>query len=151
MFLQDLKIRKIYLFLFPVFVLLSYLKNVFEIQKVGISNLPDNLIYCLILFILLFAYKFFRNLNTFSSFTIGMGPGDILFIILLCPFFKFYEFILFLSLSLSFTLLLFLPSIVLKKEFTIPLAGTQALQFGIYVYLAENTDFNLQKLILNAI
>lgn len=146
MFIQDLKIRKIYAFTFPLILILGYINNVSGIQSNGIENFTNNLTYCAILFILLMAYRYFRMPNVLSEFTIGMGAGDIVFIILLCPFFQFQDFILFLSFSLIFTILLFLPSIALKKGFTIPLAGTQALHFGIYVYLVENTEFNFQKL-----
>ena len=127
---QDFRYRRVYWFLFPILfcsgLYFARLKN----DPFWMQNLLQNSLFLGLVLSLLLSY-FFLKYKSLQSIKDQIGLGDVLLFIAILPFFKTEEFALFFSLSLFLSLLFFLPFIIRKKDFKIPLAGFQSLIFAL--------------------
>ena len=138
-FLQDVKERKVYLFLY-VFCgcAMGYLFFSGTTPASYITNVIINLsVIGLILFILYLYSTTFLGKPLTESF----GTGDILFFIVLSVSFGTTTFLVLLSFSLLFSAILFAAMKSRLKQNTVPLAGYQALFFAIVVILNWSFSF----------
>ena len=140
-FIQDLKYRGIYWFLpFLLFGLLAYLNYIkfgLVIAEIVLYNLAIiSLFTCLLLLYFLFRYGKEGLTNLKSQ----LGLGDVLFVLAITPLFIPQNFILFLTLSFAFALLIGGLMILIKKWKTIPLCGLQSLCL-ISLYLINSNLF----------
>ncbi len=138
-FLQDVKERQVYLFLLISTILLGGFIYLFKtILAVYLINVSINLVFVLLLFCLLKIYsKFKLNKNVFEV----IGSGDFLFFIVFAVSFPTVSFFVLFSISLIFSLLLFLILKFKLKSKTVPLAGFQAL--FLFIVLTLNLVFNI--------
>jgi hypothetical protein len=129
---QDFKERAIYWWLFLIlFITVAQAKVIQYNWQFMLNNLLDNSsflsiqILCLSLY---FSLKEQRWVNIFSRY---FGLGDLLFLVGIMPYFTFINYIAFYLLSL---LAVMLTCLFFTKGFKakIPLAGLQAIVFGLY-------------------
>ena len=141
-FLQDLKERKVYLWLLIVaFILSGYLFYQQTILQLYLLHISTNALVFLMLILVLFLYSKFKMKLKLSD---ALGFGDILFFLVFVFGFPVETFLLLFVSSLVFSLILYQ---VLKPKLskkTIPLAGLQAL--FLFLILFINLAFNIVNL-----
>ncbi|MFY7669779.1 prepilin peptidase [Tenacibaculum sp. MEBiC06402] len=141
-FLQDIKERKVYLWLLVSTIILNgviyYQQTILELFLLHISI---NLILILLLMLLLLLYVKFKMKMNFSQ---ALGFGDILFFLVFALGFPLETFLYLFVASLIFSLILFLIVKPILKHKTIPLAGFQAL--FLFLILFINLAFNIVNL-----
>lgn len=133
---QDFLERQVYWFLFPLLFLLGITRiPIQDFWPQAATRVLFNLLFLLLVLTLVFIY--FRLLKgmSFQSLKSQIGLGDILFFISLSSFFPYEDYMLFFSLSLFLALFLSIPFLILKQNFTIPLAGLQASFLAIIMIL----------------
>lgn len=137
-FIQDLKFRLVYWFLYALFGILGFLilKQNQSLNMVLISSFINLIIIATVLLILFIYTKIIMNKNLLS--TIGMG--DILFFIALCFCFANFSFIVLFVFSLLFSLTISIFVKTKSEEKSIPLAGYMAL-FFIFIYSINLFNF----------
>jgi len=136
-FIQDLKNRSVYWFLFPaLFVLL-----------IGISLLQHrsfteilrpaciNSLFLAIQFLLVSAYFSIKNRKWVNITAELLGWGDILLLLPIACYLSVLNFLFFYigSLIISLITWIFWQIVSIKKDKQIPLAGFQAIIFGIFL------------------
>ena len=141
-FLQDIKERKVYIWLLIVAIILNgvlYYQN--TIHQLFLLNISINLILIFLLIFILFLYtKFKMKINL----SLALGLGDVLFFFVFAVGFPIETFLLLFISSLIFSLILF---ILIKSELknkTVPLAGLQALFLVLILFI--NLAFNIVNL-----
>ena len=137
-FYQDMRERKVYLFLFLLGIFFgSLIYYQYSFIEVFLVNIGINTVIISAVYLILFVYT---KIILRKKLLEAIGFGDFLFFILLAVSFPTIAFLLLFSTSLIFSLLLFL---ILKSSFTvktIPLAGLQA--FFLSLVLILNWFFN---------
>lgn len=127
-FLQDLRDREVYAFLFPLLGILgSYLFFINSNFDYYLLSLGINIL--IIAIILLLNYLFSRFIMKKHFLREALGPGDILFFIAFALSFPTVTFINFFVFSILFTFVLHLAlsKLVKDKNRDIPLAGYMSL------------------------
>ncbi|WP_339883480.1 prepilin peptidase [Polaribacter vadi] len=132
---QDIKERKVSIWiLFLGLVVGGYINYTYQHPIVFLSNTIINCVFVVTVFLILWVYaKLKMKKNIFEVF----GKGDLFFFMLLAVSLPILSFLMVFIFSIIFALLVF---ILLKnriKEKTVPLAGLQALFFGL-VLIANN-------------
>lgn len=134
---QDIRHRAVSWLLFPALMITGFLLSfsaagswIALLERTGI-----NLLFVLVQLLFLYAYFFLRHGD---RLLIGkkIGLGDILFWLAASAFFSFFQFILFYTLSLAFSLIVYLllfRSPWSESRPTIPLAGLQALFLILFI------------------
>lgn len=132
-FLQDIKERKVYIWLLIVAIILNgvlYYQQ--TLQQLFFLHISINLILILLLLLILFLYtKFKMKINFFKA----LGLGDILFFLVIAVGFPVETFLLIFVSSLVFSLVLFLFLKSKLKQNTVPLAGFQALFLFLILFI----------------
>ncbi|CAM1344628.1 hypothetical protein [Tenacibaculum amylolyticum] len=142
-FLQDIKERKVYVFLLLLALLVggyTYYDNTFTPQLFFI-NIFTNAMVVSIIVLLLFLYTKFKIRKNFFQ---AIGFGDILFFLALSVSFPTITFLVLFSSSLLFSLLLFISIKSKLNNKAVPLAGFQAL--FVFLILFINLVFNILNL-----
>ena len=123
MFLQDIKERKVYWFLFPIlaFILLAIYYLIIPIWQVVISNIALNL--SIVSLVVVTAYFYTRLVRKKKFLNHSLGAGDVLLFMAFALGFPSITFIILLAFSLVFSLVLFLILKSSLKDQTVPLAG----------------------------
>lgn len=141
-FYQDYKERKVSAWALITIILLGgaiyYIKT---LPSLYLLNISTNIGFIFIIVSVLYLYSKFKMKKTINE---GIGLGDILFFIALAVSFPIITFLILFSLSLLFSLLLF---VILKpslKQKIAPLAGLQAL--FLFIILFINLTFNFVNL-----
>lgn len=136
-FLQDLKERQVYWFLLIIAIFIGgYIYYQKTILQIFIINVGSNLLFVLFLFFVLKLYsKYKLQKNLFEA----IGGGDFLFFLVISVSFPITSFMVLFSVSLIFSLILFISVKPFLKKKTVPLAGFQALFFMLVLLL--NTAF----------
>jgi hypothetical protein len=132
MILSDFRQRRIavvHLLLFAVAVLASA-RFCFGGEILAL-RLTTNLLFLALLYICLWVY-----VCVVRKKEQAIGLGDLLFLPLLAPFFDLYDFVLFLTGSFLFSLLVYGLLFIARKQKTrsVPLVGTVGLCFLIYLF-----------------
>jgi hypothetical protein len=136
---QDYKDRLVYWLLYPIVGVLGFgIQIAYLDYKIIILNSLINLIFITILLFITYIYTTFILKKQWLNQSIG--SGDILLFIFLSFTFSFISFIILLTFSLVFSLLLHTLSPILRSYnkacITVPLAGYIALFFSV-VYMAS--------------
>lgn len=141
-FYQDVKERKVYLWLLIVSIaLFGFLHFRNSFTEVYATSVLTNVFIVFIIVAILFLYARFKlNLSLHESF----GLGDLLFFLAVAVGFPTLSFIVLFSFSLLFSLVLFLITKKQLKNKTVPLAGFQALFLALIFLL--NWTFNFVNL-----
>lgn len=133
-FLQDIKERQVYWFLFPIIAICSGIllyKNM--LSDLFFLTLSINLIFVLVLFTIVFIYsKFKLKASIHETF----GLGDALFFLAVTCTFSSVSFLILFVFGLLFSLVMHLVLKRNSKYNTVPLAGYLSLFFAI-AYLAH--------------
>ncbi len=140
--IQDFQQRRVYWILFPLLFCTGIYFQILRNESSWSLNLLQNGIFLGLILLLILCYFLLRT-GSIHSLKKQIGLGDILLFVAILPFFDTVEFALFFSLSLLFILLCFLPIIVKKKNFEIPLAGSQSLLFALVLFLSSLDIFVL--------
>lgn len=124
-FYQDIKERKVTLVLLLLLLgLTGFLHSRFHLFEVFLLNILINIaIISIVVLILLLYSRFLLKKKLFEA----IGPGDILFFLVLAVSFPIPSFLIIFSCSLLFALALSIVWKLKAKNKTIPLAGLQAL------------------------
>lgn len=130
-FVQDMKGRAVYWFLFPLlaclFILLRLQVSPFD-RIVG--SLWPNIIFVSVMLIFLSAYISVKHKKFINITKDMLGWGDILFWFAICFYLSPFNYILFYIVSLIIVLLIWIVTLFFnKKNVFIPLAGLQAIIF----------------------
>lgn len=137
-FLQDIKERQVYWFLFPIIGFLSgilfYKKT---LPELFFSSVITNMIFIFILIFVIFLYTKFK-LNTKVLDTIGLGDLALFFV--LSVSFSSISFISIFISALIFSLILHLFLVKTQNAVTVPLAGYMSL-FFLLSYICYWTGF----------
>lgn len=138
-FIQDLKERHVYLFLLIGTIFIGggiyFIKTILIVY---LMNISINILFILLLFCFLSIYsKFKLRKNVFEV----IGIGDFFFFLVFAVSFPLFSFFILFSISLIFSLLLFLILKHTLKHKTVPLAGFQA--FFLFMVLVLNSIFDL--------
>lgn len=132
-FVQDVKERSVYWFLFPVLVMLFFLTHLLEHHLFADTWLPVliNISFLALQFVLVSVYFSVKNKGWVNITTDLLGLGDILFLVSLAFYLSVLNFLFFYIVSLIVVLLVwvFWQAIAKEKGKQIPLAGLQALVF----------------------
>lgn len=130
-FVQDILWRKVYLFVFPLllvlFVMASFL-NRRQLGEVAITS-SINLFFLALQFLLVSLYFFLKKKKWVKLTGTQLGWGDILFLLTIAFYFSVLNFIFFYVSSLVVALVCWLiwRQVSVKPGRSIPLAGLQAL------------------------
>lgn len=127
-FAQDFKKRKIHVFLPILIFCMGYIKTN---NIISITHILINMMFFILLFSLLFLYMSLKHKEFKNPFTNYFGLGDGLFYLALSPLFFTYYYLMFIVLSLLFSLILYIFLSKLQDEKTIPLAGYASIFFVI--------------------
>jgi len=136
---QDFKYRAVYWICFP---LLALLLSIYKKNAVGFTDLFADLIFTggflllqLLVLWLYFYIKYRKPINLTDGY---LGWGDILFLLAVCFYLSPVNYILFYVISLIVSIgYAFIGKFLARNgEFTIPLAGIQALLF-VFLLIAE--------------
>ncbi|CAL2079771.1 prepilin peptidase [Tenacibaculum vairaonense] len=141
-FYQDSKERKVSAWVLITTIVLGgtiYYLN--TLPSVFILNVSTNIGFILIIIGILHLYSKFKMKKKINE---GIGLGDVLFFITLAVSFPITSFLILLSLSLVFSLLLFLIVKPNLQQKVAPLAGLQAL--FLFIILFINLTFNFVNL-----
>lgn len=126
-FIQDIKERQVYWFLFPVTGLLCALLFYYStLPELFYLSIKYNFIFIFLLVLIISLYAKFK-LKTSIFKTIGLG--DLLLFLTLSSSFSTISFIIIFISSLIFSLALHLVSSKKQKLLTVPLAGYMSLFF----------------------
>ncbi len=141
---QDLKYRRIHVFLPLLLFVISVLKH--DVNFKEWDNLFKNILFFIATFTVLTVYLSVKNKRFINPFEAYFGLGDFLFFLAISPLFPLYNFILYFILSLLFSLIIqFLVQKFMKNK-AIPLAGFASL-FLILV-ICKDLFFNFKKMTL---
>jgi hypothetical protein len=136
-FVQDIKSRSVYWFLFPVLIILFILLNVQQHHLFTESWQPVliNMSFLLLQFLLVSLYFSIKNRRWVMITANLLGWGDILFLLSITFYLSVVNFLFFYVISLSFVLMIWLLWQLVSKEKNkqIPLAGLQALFFTVFL------------------
>lgn len=138
-FFQDMKERKVSLFLFIIAMILGallYFQK--ETQIVFILNIGINLGIVLSIFGIIWAYT---QLKLKQKISTAFGLGDLLFFCVLAVSMPIVSFLVVFVFSLLFSLIVFTTLKNSLKEKTVPLAGLQALFFACILGINNSTRF----------
>ncbi len=141
-FYQDLKERKVMLFLMLGLLLLGgFLHSSFQLFEIFLLYIGINIsvIGCILLILVLYT-RWVMKKKLFEVF----GLGDLLFFLILAVSFPVPTFLILFSSSLLFAFVAFIALKPSLKESTIPLAGFQALFISLIV--TSNLIFNFTNL-----
>ncbi len=140
---QDFKSKLVSWFLFPIaFILLA----LYNISIVNLYTLLTffllNIIIIAFLILVLIVYFFIKNKKFINIFNEYIGLGDILLFVILGIAFSPMNFIIFMVLSLTITLIIFAVRFFINKNVNryIPLAGLFSIYFSLI--FTCNTIFN---------
>jgi hypothetical protein len=129
---QDVKHRAIHWLLLPLlFVCGLYLK----FNELSFLSLVYNALFIILLMGTLLIYLRLRFGQFVNPLKNHFGIGDVLFLFAIIPFFAFPLFMPLFSVGTIFTLIIYLPGYLLKKQKTIPYAGYFALFLAIHLSL----------------
>lgn len=137
-FFQDIKLRAVYWFLFPIVLALSF--------WIGMENNNlENILFSLSFFIFAMGFlTLYMSIRQRKIINITKGFfswGDILFLIAIIPLFSFHLYLLFFTLGTIMTLVVHgIVLIVSKGEKTIPFAGYMSV--FLTSYLIFDTQIN---------
>lgn len=127
LFFQDIKHRAID-YILPILIFcIGLIINHFYFHKE--FNWIYSLGFILVNMVAVTLYFSFKSKQLVNPLKDLIGVGDIVFFIAITPFFLFKEYILFFTLSLIFSLLIFFCVKQFKRINTIPLAGYMSLFF----------------------
>lgn len=133
---QDFKFRAVYWWLFLLlFVVLGQVKLLAANWPLLLNDLGYNVTFVglqLICLSIYFSIKARHWVNLFNGY---FGLGDLLFLLSIAVYFSFFNYILFYLSSLLICVLGSLLVAVFKSDFktSIPLAGMQAILFGLFM------------------
>ncbi len=137
MFIQDIKNRSVYWFLFLVLIILFILLNILQHHLFTESWQPVliNISFLLLQFLLVSLYFSIKNRRWVIITANLLGWGDILFLISIAFYLSVLNFLFFYVVSLSLVLMIWLLWQLVSKEKNkqIPLAGLQALIFTVFL------------------
>lgn len=137
-FLQDMKERQVYWFLFPIIAICSGIllyKNMF--LEVFFTTILINLIFILLLLTVVFLYS---KIKLKTSIKNTFGLGDVLLFFALIFTFSSVSFLILFVFGLVFSLIIHLVIKRNSKHKTVPLAGYLSLFFSI-IYLSHWLGF----------
>lgn len=135
-FVQDIKHRAVYWFLFPALVLLFLTLQLLQGNRPAGMWQPMlvNIAFLLIQLTVVSAYFSVKN-KRWINITDGLlGWGDVLFLFSLCFYLSILSFLFFFVASLMLVIVVWLiwQAIAKQADKHVPLAGLQALIFGIF-------------------
>jgi hypothetical protein len=135
-FVQDIKERSVYWFLFPVLLLLFLGLQLLQGHAFGEmgQSVMVNIGFLVFQFLIVSAYFSVKN-KKWTNITVGLlGWGDVLFLLTLCFYLSVLNFLFFYIASLILVLMIWLVWQFLAKERNkqVPLAGLQALVFAVF-------------------
>jgi len=135
-FVQDIKHRAVYWFLFPILMLLFLILQFLQGNKPPGMWQPVlvNITFLLIQFAVVSAYFSVKNKKWVNITNGFLGWGDVLFLCSLCFYLSVLNFLFFYITSLVIVLIEWLvwQAVVKQPNKQIPLAGLQALIFAFY-------------------
>lgn len=143
---EDIRSRQIRLVLLILsfITLLGYLSTQFSADML-LQRSFFNLVYIMFLCLCIILYISFKHRRPNFNLNRYLGTGDILFWIILVPYFDLILFALFFVISLLVSL--FLHMVFTKKNELIPLAGYQSICFIFYLilepYLSIGFSYNI--------
>lgn len=119
---QDLKYREVHVLVLAAIFLVACGINYFE-TYLGIRDIAYNIAFIAINILGVMAYMSIKEKTFFNPIDKAIGLGDIVFFIAITPLFQTRKFILFFTLGLICSLLIFVATKKIRKHDTIPLAG----------------------------
>lgn len=137
-FIQDIKAREVYWFLFPILAISAgvlFYKSVFP--QLFFTTTLINLGFVFFLLLVVFLYSKWKLKTTITN---TFGLGDVFMFIALCFTFSSISFIVVFVFSLIFALTLHLALKQKSKHKTVPLAGYQGL-FFLCIYIGYWSGF----------
>jgi len=145
LFIQDLKSRSVYWFLFPVLVILFIGIRLYEYQSFAdiLAGSIWPLAFLILQLITLSLYYSLKQRRWTNITTSLLGWGDILLLFCLCFYLSLFNFILFYVSSLFVVLIswAFIRQVSKTIDKNVPLAGLQALLFGLLFLLSAFRAF----------
>ena len=139
-FVQDIRIRAVYWFLFPLVFVLSLW---YRWQEITYDRFQWNGMFILFSLLFLTLYISLKQQQITAIWKGFFSWGDILFLLSIIPLFSFFPFLVYFTLGTVLTLVFHLMYILRTKQSqTIPYAGNMSLLL-VVVLLFENTFNNL--------
>lgn len=139
-FVQDIRIRAVYWFLFPLVFVLSLW---YRWQELTYDRFQWNGMFILFSLLFLTLYISLKQQQITAIWKGFFSWGDILFLLSIIPLFSFFPFLVYFTLGTVLTLVFHLMYILRTKQSqTIPYAGNMSLLL-VVVLLFENTFNNL--------
>tara|TARA_R110002020_G_scaffold282702_3_gene498358 strand:+ start:1056 stop:1532 length:477 start_codon:yes stop_codon:yes gene_type:complete len=133
-FIQDIKDRQVYWFLFPISGFLFGMLHYFEVGMYQfLIHLFLNLFFMGIVLGFLCYYSYFKLRKRFFQ---TFGSGDLLLFLAICFSFETGTFLILFSFSLLFSLILYYFMNSIQTDSTIPLAGNISFFFAIVIGLS---------------
>lgn len=145
---QDYTSRSVQWIYFPLLgvagMIMSYI-SLHSIYWLSV-NFLCNVFFLAIQFAVLSMYFFFKNRNDRVIINKKIGMGDILFLLAACSFFSTVNFIAFYLCSLFFIAVVYIVSILFKRELikiSIPMAGLQSIFLIMCIYISIIIKYSL--------
>lgn len=132
-FIQDLKYRAVYWFLFPIVLVIGLIENYHSLLMSGTFLKLVSLIVILLTLTVYISLKRKQLTNIINGF---FSLGDILFLFVIIPILSLDQYLLFIVLSSIFSLItqFFVLKIFQKQESVIPYAGYAALLLSGFIF-----------------
>lgn len=136
-FIQDLRSRAVYWFLFPILVVLLLLTRHIHNDSIALirQSTVINITFLLIQLFLVTIYFSFKNKRFVNVVGKMLGLGDVLFLLSIAFYLSTLNFLFFYMSSLIIVLIFWLlwQLLSVKKSKEIPLAGMQAIIFILFL------------------
>ncbi len=141
---QDLKSYTVSWIIFPVLIIVMLASGLRQIEfKTLLINAISNLGIVAVQLVLLSAYFSIKEKRFINIINTKIGLGDVLFFIAICMAFSTLNFILFLFVSLVFSLMLaILLNQKTRLQSRIPLAGYMSISYIIFMMIQILTKFD---------
>lgn len=145
---QDLKMRLIH-FSLPTLIFVIGITTNYNV--ILITEMLFSVIFLGVVFFVLLIYLFFTRRKLFNPVDNNIGLGDVLFLLSVIPFFRFYHYILFFTFGMLFVLIVHLVfNSMYKKEHKelIPMAGyLSILMLGVIFFNLIESENLFEKVI----
>lgn len=139
--IQDLKFRRIHVFL-PILI---FILSILVFNRKGDLDAKiylSNAVFFIIILGVLIVYMSLKNKKIINPFANYFGLGDLLFFLAVTPLFLTYNYILFFIISMIFSIVMQLLFKKIMKDNTVPLAGFSALLLSLIVIKDLLFSFN---------
>lgn len=142
---EDFRSRAVRVYWFVgVLVALLYMQLVRQGALVTYERYAINLLFILFILVVLHGYYAVRRRRWIWIMDQQFGWGDVAFLVCIAGVWHLPGFVAFMVLSLLFSLIVFLL-LVKRYAQTVPLAGLQAICFGIFYILEKNKILSLDN------